>query len=87
VVKQKDKSLDDKQLFSMLSLLKSCADNEFDFSSIISYSLFEGLSNYKCSRKNMSSDESKFNEVKSVCIVLLRKTLSVALRMVVLVFL
>ncbi|MCC7574022.1 hypothetical protein KO361_00315 [Candidatus Woesearchaeota archaeon] len=66
MVKQKDKSLDDKQLFSMLSLLKSCSDNEFDFSSIATYSLFEGLSKYKCARKNMSSEEAKFNEVKCV---------------------
>ncbi|MFP4403103.1 MAG: hypothetical protein ACLFPJ_02000 [Candidatus Woesearchaeota archaeon] len=66
MVKKKQTNLEDKQLFSLLSSLKKCTDNESDFNRIVGYSFFEALISYDSSNKNLSDEELKFHETKHI---------------------
>lgn len=66
MAKQKNQSLEDKQFFSMFKLLKVCTEDESDFNRIFGYTLFDALSNYKAPDCNLSDEQLKFEEIKTV---------------------
>jgi hypothetical protein len=70
MVAKKKKNLENKQLYSLFTTLKNCTNNESDFNRVVGYSFFEALISYNPTNKNLSDEQSKFQEVKHIYNVL-----------------